>query len=45
MMNSVSSELINRGGILSAAYRGEDIFLLGIRTTLPPRKMERGKIL
>jgi hypothetical protein len=45
MMSCVSSVLINIGGILSAAHGGEDIFLPRMKTTLPPTKQEREKVL
>jgi hypothetical protein len=44
-MSCVSSVLINSGGGLSATDEGEDIFFPRIKTTLPPRKKERGKVL
>jgi hypothetical protein len=44
-MSSVSSVLMNSDGRLSAAHDGEDIFLPGMKTTLPPTKKERGKSL
>jgi hypothetical protein len=37
--------MINSGGGLSAPYGGEYIFLPGMKTTLPPRKKERGRVL
>jgi len=37
--------VITRGGGLSAPYCGEDIFLPQMKTTFPPRKKEREKVL
>jgi hypothetical protein len=45
MMISASCVLINSGGGLSATYGGEDIFLPRMKTTMPPRKKQRGKVL